>query len=103
MFGIFKKQPTQEELGKILGPVAEKYNIPRIYLFGSRARGDNRPDSDYDIVIDVNSWDFSVWDFFDCQEDLEQTLGKNVDLVALDDIYGKFRERVLNEMVLAYG
>ncbi|TAL68054.1 MAG: nucleotidyltransferase domain-containing protein [Bacteroidetes bacterium] len=32
----------------------EGINISRFYLFGSRARGDNKPDSDYDILIVID-------------------------------------------------
>lgn len=39
----------------------EKYNlkskIDKIYLFGSRARDTERPDSDYDILLTVNLYD----------------------------------------------
>ncbi|MBQ7569540.1 MAG: nucleotidyltransferase domain-containing protein, partial [Synergistaceae bacterium] len=40
-----------EELKKIVAPIAEKRGVDKVYLFGSRARGDNRPDSDYDFII----------------------------------------------------
>lgn len=30
-------------------------NLSRIILFGSRARGDNRPDSDYDLLIELRT------------------------------------------------
>ena len=42
---------TVEELGKIVAPTAIQYNIRRVFLFGSRARGDYRPYSDYDFCI----------------------------------------------------
>ena len=32
-------------------PIAQRHGVKRVYLFGSRARGDNRPDSDYDFLI----------------------------------------------------
>lgn len=31
--------------------------IPAVYLFGSRVRGDHRPDSDVDLRIRLNEWD----------------------------------------------
>lgn len=43
-----------------------------IYFFGSRVRGDNRPDSDVDVVIDLPklpSNDFVTWWFWVNQED----------------------------------
>ena len=48
----FREKPvelTVEDLKKMVAPVAEKYDLKSLYLVGSRARGDNRPDSDYDF------------------------------------------------------
>ena len=45
------KEYTFEELCQIVGAIAAEYGILRVYLFGSRARGDNRPDSDYDFCV----------------------------------------------------
>ncbi|MBQ8644639.1 MAG: nucleotidyltransferase domain-containing protein [Candidatus Methanomethylophilaceae archaeon] len=42
---------TFEELCQVVGAIAAEYGILRVYLFGSRARGDNRPDSDYDFCV----------------------------------------------------
>ena len=45
------REYTFEELCQIVGAIAAEYGILRVYLFGSRARGDNRPDSDYDFCV----------------------------------------------------
>jgi predicted nucleotidyltransferase len=38
---------------RALGPAFEADGVAHMALFGSRARGDNRPDSDVDLLIDV--------------------------------------------------
>jgi predicted nucleotidyltransferase len=40
-------------LAEVLRRLIEAYEPSRIYLFGSRARGDAGPDSDYDLLIVV--------------------------------------------------
>jgi len=40
-----------EEVRKIVGPVAARYGVEKVYLFGSRARGDEHEGSDYDFFI----------------------------------------------------
>ena len=40
-------------LAEIVRRLAEVYNPRSIYLFGSKARGDEGPDSDYDILVVV--------------------------------------------------
>ncbi len=38
---------------RALRPLFEREGVVRMSLFGSRARGDNRPDSDVDIIVDI--------------------------------------------------
>ena len=40
-------------LAEIVRRLVEAYQPERIYLFGSRARGDEGPDSDYDLMVIV--------------------------------------------------
>ena len=49
------KGPSTEDpvLGVIVGRLVEIFRPDRIYLFGSAARGDAGPDSDYDLMIVV--------------------------------------------------
>lgn len=42
------------ELGEIVRRLAAAYEPKRIYLFGSTARGDAGPDSDYDLMVVVD-------------------------------------------------
>jgi predicted nucleotidyltransferase len=42
-----------ELLAEIVRRLVDAYNPLRVYLFGSRARGDSGPDSDYDIMVVV--------------------------------------------------
>jgi predicted nucleotidyltransferase len=46
------KRLSVEELRTIVAPVAHKYGVDKIYLFGSVARGDYDDDSDYDFCIE---------------------------------------------------
>lgn len=40
---------------EIVRTLISRFHPRRIYLFGSRARGDERPDSDYDFLIEVEN------------------------------------------------
>jgi hypothetical protein len=40
-----------DDVRNIVGSVAKRYGVEKVYLFGSRARGDNHGGSDYDFSI----------------------------------------------------
>ncbi len=41
-------------LDRTIARIVETMNPEAVYLFGSRARGDARPDSDYDLLVIVS-------------------------------------------------
>jgi predicted nucleotidyltransferase len=51
-----QKPQTDPVLARFRAAMAEIYGdrVERIVLFGSRARGDARPDSDYDVAVFIN-------------------------------------------------
>ncbi|QLC23839.1 nucleotidyltransferase domain-containing protein [Parasphingopyxis algicola] len=42
---------NEEDRAKIMAWAATHPEISQVYLYGSRARGDHRPDSDIDLAI----------------------------------------------------
>jgi predicted nucleotidyltransferase len=46
----FGERPEDANVQSILARVVELYRPERVYLFGSRARGDHRDDSDFDLL-----------------------------------------------------
>ena len=69
-----------EEITEKVRPIAKKYNLKEMYLFGSYARGEAEEESDIDFVIDssrIKDYD----ELFDLQQDLEKALKSSVDIV----------------------
>ena len=64
----------------ILAVVARHHGL-RVRLFGSVARGDARPDSDIDLLVDFDN-DSSLFDVIRVRRDLESLLGRPVDVVS---------------------
>lgn len=52
--GITIDERFHPDLTEAVRRLVEHFQPERIYLFGSRARGDERDDSDYDILVVVN-------------------------------------------------
>ena len=90
-------------LSKLISPIAAKYGVERVYLFGSRARGDYSDDSDYDLSIDQGNL-VRLRDFLNFIDELESALNCKVDVVCRDDV-GKsgFYQSMVSSEVLIYG
>ena len=70
---------------RALNPQFEREGVAHMSLFGSRARGDNRPDSDVDIVIDVEPGrKFSMLDAIGVGHVIQDELGLASSVVVLD-------------------
>ena len=76
--------------------IAAEHGVTRLQVFGSVARGDARPDSDLDLLIDVGPMT-SPWFPAGLIMDLEQLLGCHVDVVTERALHPALRETVLRE------
>lgn len=59
----------------------ERYQIRRMALFGSYARGENNEQSDVDIAIETPLSDY--FKLYDLKEELETAFGTKVDIVRI--------------------
>jgi predicted nucleotidyltransferase len=70
---------------RALRPEFERMGVTAMSLFGSRARQDNRPDSDVDLVIDIDPHrKFSYLDAIGVGHVVEDHLGFETSVVVLD-------------------
>ncbi|MFC4377330.1 nucleotidyltransferase domain-containing protein [Nocardia halotolerans] len=65
--------------------VLARYPIANVWLFGSVASGDDRPDSDLDLLVELMP-DASIIDILELDEELAQVLGCPVDVVTTTDL-----------------
>lgn len=75
---------------------ANRHGARNIRVFGSVARGEDRPDSDLDLLIDLDE-DRSLLDLIGFQQDLEDLLGRKVDVHTVPSLSRYFRDQVLAE------
>jgi uncharacterized protein len=72
-------------------------------LFGSRARGDNRSDSDTDIMIEVDrEAHISVYDYVGLKEYIASLLDGPVDVVSRDSLKPYVRPAAMADVVYAF-
>lgn len=82
----------REEILKI----AAKHGARNVRVFGSVARGDAGPDSDIDLLVDMEPGR-SLLDMGGLWSDLNELLGRKVDIVTENSIYWLLRRRILKE------
>jgi len=78
--------------------IANKHGVNSIRVFGSAARGESRADSDIDFLIEVGG-PTTPWFPGGLVVELEELLGRHVDVVEPDAINESLRESVLDGAV----
>jgi predicted nucleotidyltransferase len=74
--------------------------VGSLSIFGSTARGEAGPESDVDLLVEVNRR-MGMFEFIDIKLRLEELLGREVDLVMPDALKPRVRNEVLKEAVRA--
>ncbi|QNK40424.1 nucleotidyltransferase family protein [Caproicibacter fermentans] len=92
---------TVEEIKKTVQPIAKKYGVKRVYLFGSYARGDTTEHSDVDLRVDKGSLR-GMFALCGLYTELEDALRMKVDLLTTGSLDEDFLNRIKNEEVLLY-
>jgi predicted nucleotidyltransferase len=78
--------------------IAARHGAHNVRVFGSVARGDARPDSDIDLLVDMEPGR-SLFDLGGLLFDLRMLLGVEVDVVTEKGLRPRIREDVLREAV----
>ena len=91
-----------ERIKNIVTPIAQKHGVEKVWLFGSRARGDARPDSDYDFLISKGRIR-TLFEHMDFVDDLEAAFGTHVDVVTDGPGDMEFLEMIRKDEVCIYG
>ena len=87
-----------EELAKNIVPLLRGGGVIEASVFGSFTRGEDKPDSDLDLLVRYKD-DVSLFDVSDLKCELEKLLGIKVDLVSEDYLKPRIKKRILQERV----
>src|SRR5271168_2575517 len=72
----------------------KQLGVEHLYLFGSTARGDARPESDVDLFFDYEKGKLSLFDLMEVKEQAARILGRKTDIMTRDSIHKTLRQRI---------
>jgi hypothetical protein len=81
--------------------IRERFHVMRIGVFGSHARGEERPGSDLDILVEFEEGHITFDNYMDLKYFLEELFARKVDLVTADAIKPQLRGAILGEVTYA--
>jgi predicted nucleotidyltransferase len=89
------------DIKRLISPVARRYGVERIALFGSYARGEAAAGSDIDLRVDSGAIRgyFKLAGF---HRELEETLAAPVDVMTTGALDDEFLTRIAKEEVILY-
>jgi len=90
-----------DEIKKISVPIAQKYGVKKLALFGSYARGEQKKTSDIDFLIDKGDIQ-DLFVFCGFINSLEDSLGMQVDVLTYDSLKDSLIANVMDEEVVLY-
>lgn len=91
---------NQKELEKI----CKQYGVEFLGVFGSTVRGEDKPDSDVDLLVRFSPDSHtSLMGMVRMEAELKRIMGRKVDLVTKDFLSKYFRDDVLSETQPMYG
>jgi uncharacterized protein len=85
-----------------LAEVCARYGVARLLVFGSVARGTATPDSDIDVLYELEPGRRLGWEIEQLADELAALFGRPVDLVSPAALHRRLKDTVLSEARTLY-
>jgi len=93
------RQEIEEVLSKEKKHLKDEFHVQGIGLFGSYARGEERPESDIDLLVDFDE-PIGLFRYIELEDYLSDLLGLKVDLVTRNALKPRIGKNILQEVVM---
>jgi uncharacterized protein len=90
--------PATAEISRQVLPTLRRRGVVRASIFGSFARGEAGPESDLDLLVEFEPGR-TLLDLAGLHVDLEEVLGRRVDVVTPKGLHPKMKDSILRELV----
>ncbi len=87
-----------KSLAATVNPILRKHGVKTAAVFGSVARGEATRESDIDFLVEYNDGT-SILDAIRLRHELEQTLGRDVDLVSRDYVRPFMAQEIFSQAI----
>ncbi len=86
-----------------IAEICRRYRVKELAVFGSMARGEMRPDSDIDLLVEfLPEAEVDLLQHFAAEREFSELLGRKVDLVSKRALRSTVREEVLSQARYIY-
>lgn len=92
---------NREEIFEKIAQVLKNQGAKKIAIFGSYIRGEEKPESDIDILVEFSGRK-SLLELVGIEQELSETLGMKVDLLTEKSISPYLIDRIKSEMKVIY-
>lgn len=96
---VFQRLPISEEQ---IAEFCHKHHIQRMSVFGSVLRDDFGPESDVDFLVEFEPQQHLGWGIVTVCDELEDLVGRAVDVVDPKYLKQRFRQQVLENAQVVY-
>jgi predicted nucleotidyltransferase len=93
---------NREQILETIIRILKGYGAKKVALFGSFQRGEERPESDIDIIVEFSERR-SLMDLVGIEQDISDAVGRKVDLLTEKSISPYLIDRIRKDMMVIYG
>jgi len=90
--------PKDTDFREQIVPILREHGVLRAGVFGSRARGDERPDSDLDLLVELETGS-SLLDLIGLELEISDRLGVKAQVITYRSLHPLLRDRILADEV----
>jgi hypothetical protein len=92
-----------EEIKKKVLPVVKRYEVQKAALFGSFVRGEQKEDSDIDILVEFKDRENkTLLDLIGLELELQEVLNRKVEVLTYRSIHPLLKDYILKEQEVFY-
>jgi uncharacterized protein len=86
------------DLSEQMVPTLRRFGVVRAGVFGSVVRGEARPESDLDLLVEFEQGR-TLFDLVELKDELSRVLGRRADVLTYGSLHPLLRDRVLHDEV----